>query len=248
MKRKFYVFMALLSGLIFGLSVYYYLQTMNTTPSIETKSLVVAAADIPARSLIQESQLQIIQTPVDGYPQGGASQLKDVAGKVLLVNLGKDDVVLSPMLQEVPAPDRSGRPASDNFSFTVPKDKRAVAVPVSLAGGVNFRVKPGDRVDVLITMDIKNEAGDTLTITSLAAQDVLVLNTGATMANDSEKAQTSSSYILALSVPQAMSVTLGSERGSVRLLLRNPVNQEIYSEVPFDPSKYLNPDYFSHYK
>lgn len=247
MKRKFYVFMALLSGLIFGLSVYYYLQTMNTAPPTETKSLVVAAADIPARSLIQESQLQIIQTPVDGYPQGGASQLKDVAGKVLLVNLGKDDVVLSPMLQEVPAPDRSGRPASDSFSFTVPKDKRAMAVPVSLAGGVNFQVKPGDRVDVLITLDIKNEDGDTLTITSLAAQDVLVLNTGATMANDSEKAQTSS-YILALSVSQAMSVTLGSERGSVRLLLRNPVNQEIYSEVPFDPSKYLNPDYFSHYK
>jgi len=248
MKRKFYIFMAVLSGLVFGLSVFYYLQNIPVPPSTQTKPLVIAATDLPARSILQKNQLKVKDIPIDGYPQGGASTLEEVAGKVLLVHLTKDDVVLSPVLQSVPANDAAPKIVSDQFSLAVPRDMRAVAVPVSLAGSVNHKVGPGDRVDILITMDIKNENDDTLTITSLAAQDVLVLNTGDNANTDSDKIQASSSYILALTVPQAMAITLGSERGSIRLILRNPVNQEIFTEKPMDPSAFLRPDYFIHYQ
>lgn len=247
MKRKFYLFMAVLSGLVFGLSVYYYLQKIDVPSSVESKPLVIAATDIPARSIVKKDHLQIIDIPVEGYPQGGAASVEDVAGKVILLNLTKSDVVLSPMLEAVPQSNRI-ETANNSYSLIVPQGKRAVAVPVGLAGGVNYRVKPGDRVDVLITMDIKNEEGDSLTITSLAAQDVLVLNTGDNIQKDTEKIQASASYILALSVPQAMSVTLGSEKGSIRLILRNPVDKEIITEKPADPSIYYSQNYFNHYK
>ncbi len=247
MKRKFYVFMAVVSGLVFGLSVYYYLQSVKIPALTETKPLVIAATDIPARSIVQKDQLQVKDIPVDGYPQGGASLIEDVAGKILIVNLTKGDVLLSPMLESTSKAGTKNETNSNSFSFTVPQGKRAVAVPVGLAGGVNHIVKPGDRVDVLITMDIRDEKEGSKTITSLAAQDVLVLNTGDNAVNDGDKIQ-ASSYILALSVPQAMSVTLGSEKGSIRLILRNPVNKEIFNEKAVDPSIYLSPDYFNHYK
>ena len=138
--------------------------------------------------------------------------------------------------------------SQESISLTVPEGKRAVAVPVGLIGSVGYKLRPGDRVDVLVTIDIREETG-TRTITSLAAQDVLVLSTGfSNMVEDSSNTQNNDACILALTVPQAMAVTLGSERGSIRMLLRNPVNQEIYQERPIDPSVYFRSDYFSHFQ
>ena len=247
MKRKFYIFMAVLSGLIFGASLYYYMQNMEKPVSVTTKPLVVAVSDIPARNIIQKNQLELRHISEESYPQGGSSNIEEIAGNILLVNIKKGDWVLSPMIE---ISNRSGADSFssyDSFSFTVPEGKRAVAVPVGLIGSVGYKVRPGDRVDVLVTMDIREESG-TRTITSLAAQDILVLSTGANnVTNDSGKTESTDSCILALTVPQSMVVTLGSERGSIRLLLRNPVNQEMYEEFPIDPSVYFRSDYFSHY-
>jgi len=45
-----------------------------------------------------------------------------------------------------------------------------------------------------------------------------------------------------------MAVTLGSEKGSLRLLLRNPVNTEIRQDAPVTGNVFLDPNYFNHYK
>lgn len=246
MKRKFYIFMALLSGLIFGLSLFYYLQ-LNKPEIItrQTKPLVVAASEIPARSMVQKSQLMLVTVPEEGYPQGGASSIEEIAGKIVLVQIKTGDVLLAPMLGS-PKADGSVAGSLDLFSFTVPEGKRAMAIPIGLISSVGYKVRPGDRVDILVTMDIKeDQIGTSYTI--LAAQDVLVLNTSGSTSQESGNTQYSDSYILALSVPQAMAVTLGSEKGSIRLLLRNPANKEFYQETPIDPKVFLNPNYYSYF-
>ncbi|WP_243103638.1 MULTISPECIES: Flp pilus assembly protein CpaB [unclassified Dehalobacter] len=248
-KRKFYVFMAIISGLIFSLAVFFYLNYGSGASSQELKPLVVAAADISSRSILKADQLQIKQVPLSGYPQGGASTVKELTGRVLLVDVSQGDVLLSPMLGDPYQKTGSSSGASaDSFSLTVPSGKRAVAIPVDLVGSVSYKVKAGDHVDVLITMDIKDSQGNQRTITSLAAQDVLVLNTGETILKEGETAENPGSYILALSVSQSMSITLGGEKGSIRLLLRNPANKETYTEAPIDPNVYTNANYFNHYK
>ncbi|MCO1600319.1 RcpC/CpaB family pilus assembly protein [Desulfosporosinus nitroreducens] len=72
---------------------------------------------------------------------------------------------------------------------------------------------------VLVTIDINDSNANTqaVTLTTLAAQDVLVLSIGETLKEEKNKVETKS-YTLALSVPQAMAVTLGGEKGSLRLL------------------------------
>lgn len=246
MKRKFYIFMAIISGLVFGGSLYYYLQNMEQPTEIKTKTIVTAAADIPARSIIQTNQLEIKEIPEESFPQGGSANIEAVAGNVSLVNLKKGDWVLNPMVYTSDrVTEQLSNSPQESISLTVPEGKRAVAVPVGLIGSVGHKLRPGDRVDVLVTIDIRDESG-TKTITSLAAQDVLVLNTG--FNSQAESKSRTDSCILALTVPQAMAVTLGSERGSIRLLLRNPVNKEMYEEWPIDPSIYFSPDYFSHFK
>lgn len=246
MKRKFYLFMAFISALVFGVSLFYYLQNMEKPVVVETKPIVVAVADIQARSIIKKEQLELINIPAVSYPQGGISTIEEASGNILLVNTKKGDWMIVPMLEIPNKPNPESFISYDGFSLTVPEGKRAVAIPVGLIGSVGYKVRPGDRVDVLVTIDIREEAG-TRTITSLAAQDILVLSTGFQNVTNSEETQNTDSCILALTVPEAMAVTLGSERGSIRLLLRNPVNQEMYEEFPIDPSVYFRSDYFSHY-
>lgn len=244
MKRKFYLFMAVFSGLIFGLSIFYYLKTVQNSTALDLKPLVVAAADIPARTILQTGQLEIKEVPAQGYPQGGSSSIEELADKILLVNVKKGDTLLSPMLEASYTSE-----SAPGFSFTVPEGKRAMAIPVSQIGSVGYKVKPGDHVDILVTMDIRDQqSSNTASITSLAAQDVLVLHTGTNSPNDSDKTQASCSYILAVSVSEAMAVTLGSEKGSLRLLLRNPANKERNTYPPIDPGIYFEPSYFNNFR
>ncbi|MCO5386705.1 MAG: Flp pilus assembly protein CpaB [Desulfosporosinus sp.] len=134
-------------------------------------------------------------------------------------------------------------------ALTVPNGKRAVAIPIGLVSGVGYAIRPGDHVDVLVTIDINDSNANTqaVTVTTLAAQDVLVLSVGETLKEEKNKVETKS-YTLALSVPQAMAVTLGSEKGSLRLLLRNPVNTEIRQDTPFTENIFMDPNFINNYK
>lgn len=247
MQKKGFLFLALICGFIAAGSAYVFLNNTPNSPKVETQPIVVAKNNIPARSIIKAEQLMTQEVPSQGYPIGGASSIESVVGSVALINLTAGDSIVASMI----APQNSSHPTPslDSSSFTVPEGKRAVAVPINLVSGVGYSVKPGDYVDVLVTMDIPNPTGSPQTTTSLAAQDVLVLSVRASTLEESKDAQTEPrSYTLALSVPQAMAITLGSEKGSIRLLLRNPANTDVQSPKPFTPEQFLDPNYSNRIK
>jgi len=248
MQRKGFFLLALICGLIAAGSMYIYLHGAMSNPPSTLKSLVIVKTNIPARSIIDASQLVVQDVPAQGFPQGGFSTIQNVVGSVALLNLSAGDIVLSPMLQ-VPKSQNStsGNPPASTTALTVPDGKRAVAIPIGLVSGVGYVVKPGDHVDILVTLDIKDSTGNSQTVTTLTAQDVLVLNVGESVSSDKNKVD-SKSYILALSVPQALAVTYGSEKGSLRLLLRNPVNTDIRTDTPFNGNVFLDPNYSNQYK
>ncbi len=248
MQRKGFVLLALICGLIAAGSTYIYLTNVKSSPSVTLKPLVVAKMDIPARTIIQPDQVMLKDVPSQGYPQGGAYNIQSVIGSVTLVNLKAGDSLVSNVLQQ--SADQATTPSIPNSSaLAVPEGKRAVAIPIGLVSGVGYNVKPGDHVDILVTMDIKDASGNNpQTLTSLAAQDILVLSVGENSATKDKNTGDSKSFTLALTVPQAMAVTLGSEKGSLRLLLRNPANTEIRQEIPFNSNQFIDPNYSNRYK
>ncbi|MFZ3101525.1 MAG: Flp pilus assembly protein CpaB [Desulfitobacteriaceae bacterium] len=262
MGRKGFFILALIFGLIAAGSAYQYLQSINQVSIPELRPLVLAKSNIPARSMIRADQLIVKEIPLNGYPQGGAKTIQSVTGTVALVNLNPGDPVLEVMFQRQSKPEGTQISASSTVSnplvdvtpLVVPKGKRAVAIPIGLVSGVGYAVRPGDYVDILVTIDVKDTSADKsqTTITTLAAQDVLVLSVGdsPTVIKDKadSKAAESKFYTLALSVPQALTVTLGSEKGNLRLLLRNPVNQEMREDQAISPSIFLDPNYFKRFQ
>jgi pilus assembly protein CpaB len=250
-KRRVFFILAIVFAIIAAGSLYLYLKNIYQVSVPQLKPLVVANSTIPARSLIKAEQLITKDVPLQGYPQGGYENIQDVAGTVALVELKNGDPILEAMVQSSPSKD--GTQPAVKGSLAVPDGKRALSIPISLVSGVGYAVRPGDYVDVLTTMDIKESGTDNtqITITTLAAQDVLVLSTGDTsIAADTEDAKPSESkyYTLAVSVPQALAVTLGSEKGSLRLLLRNPVNKEIREDPFINPAAFLDTAFYQKYR
>lgn len=245
MQRKGFFLLALICGLIAAGSMYFYLHGATRNSSVSLKPLVVVKTNIQSRSVIEASQLVVKDVPVQGYPQGGFSSIQNVVGSVALLNLSAGDLVVSAMLQRPNASNPAGSPTA----LTVPDGKRALAIPIGLVSGVGYAVKPGDHVDILVTMDIKDSSPNpqVITATTLAAQDVLVLSVGDSITGDKAKVDTKA-YTLALSVPQAMAVTYGSEKGSLRLLLRNPANSDIRQDTPVTGNVFLDPNYINRFK
>lgn len=247
MQRKGFFLLALICGLIAAGSTYIYLNNAKSSPSVILKPLVIAKIDIPARTVIQPDQVMLKDVPSQGYPQGGASNIQNVIGSVSLVNLMAGDILVSNVLQR-PADPAATPNIPDSSALAVPEGKRAVAIPIGLVSGVGYNVSPGDHVDILVTMEIKDVTGNNpQTLTSLAAQDILVLSVGES-ASKEKNVSDSKSFTLALTVPQAMAVTLGSEKGSLRLLLRNPANTELRPEPPFNSNQFIDPNYSNRYK
>lgn len=247
MKRQGFLVLALCCGLLAAISTFYYLHNVNRSREYSLKPMVVVKTSIPARTVIQASQLFLKEVPAQGYPQGAFSTFQSVAGSISLVNLKPGDILLSPMLQRPASQAGLANNLGGTFnpvSMTVPEGKRAVAVPINSVSGVGYAVKPGDYVDVLVTLDIKDSSGSKA-VTALAAQDVLVLSVGESMSNGDKSKVEAKTFTLALTVPQAMAVTYGSEKGSIRLLLRNPASQEIIKEPPVSSDIFTSPNYFN---
>lgn len=256
MRRNILFILALVFGLIAAFSAYMFLKNIHRVSLEEVKPLVLAKSNIPARSIINADQLTVNDVPVEGYPQGGIQDIKSVTGSVALIDLKPDDPVLESMVQRQPELNKTSfsAGASDSHPYAVPDGKRAVSIPISTVSGVGYAVKPGDYVDVLTTMDIKSSGGDNseVTVTALAAQNVLVLSVGNSVNISKDKEDTkitdSKYFTLALTVPQALTVTMGSEKGSLRLLLRNPGNTEIRSDQFITPSVFLDPNLYQKYQ
>lgn len=248
MQRKGFFLLALICGLIAAGSMYVYLNgaTRDAPPAL--KSLVIVKTNIPARSVIVASQLEVKDVPENGYPQGGFSTIQNVVGSVALIKLTTGDLVVSAMLESPNSKNLNKENSlGGTTALTIPDGKRALAIPISLVSGIGYAVKPGDHVDILATIEIKDTTEPAMVATTLAAQDVLVLSVGESITGDKAKVDTKS-YTLALSVPQAMAVTYASEKGSLRLLLRNPANSEIRQDAPFSGKVFMDPNYIDRFK
>lgn len=214
MRRRALIMLAILFGLLTSGSLYVYLHQLETGRVVALRPLVVAKNSVTAFRPLSAADLYLIQVPVQGYPAGGFSDLNAVTGKVSLINIPSGQPVMNSMLS----------------SSQLSPGLRAVAVPATLANSVAYTLKSGDRVDILATMD----GQDKQPVITLIAQNIPVID----RADDaSHKPQ---AYVLALSVKEAMMVTLTEQKGLIQLVRRDISDTQKSSVPPIDVKGVLN--------
>lgn len=149
-----------------------------------TEILVVTASkDIQEMQSIDETMLSLKTVPkkflepaaisFTGDKDKAEKDLKDLAGTVAIVPIKSGEQLTFNKLTEPSI--RTG------LSPQIKPGYRALAIPIDETAGVAKLIKPGDRVDVIVTLS-PGKGSDKITRTIL--QDVLILATGKNVTNN----------------------------------------------------------------
>jgi pilus assembly protein CpaB len=138
-------------------------------------TVVTAKEDIQELELIDDSKLIITTVPKNFLQPGSFRSIKDLENTIATVPILKGEQITGP---------RVTYPGSKTgLSRQIAVGKRGVAISVSEKDAVGRLIKPGDRVDVLASIDISQGARKDMQKSKTILQDVLVLSTGMSMTN-----------------------------------------------------------------
>lgn len=138
-------------------------------------SVIVAKVDIQELDLIDDSKIEVQTVPENFLSPGHFKSVKELENTIATVPIIKGEQITKP---------RVTYPGiKTGLSRQVSVGKRAVAINITERDAVGRLIKPGDRVDVLASIDISQGARKDLQKTRTILQDVLVLSTGMSMTN-----------------------------------------------------------------
>jgi pilus assembly protein CpaB len=194
--------------------------TGQTADSGTTK-VAVASMDLPWGTKLTADSIALVVYPSGSLPKAHFTSVDSLAGRIALSNLNQNEVITENKLAPLSV-------TTGGVSAVTDKEKRAMAVKVDEVVGVAGFIKPGDRVDVLVTIARSSNQTDLVTKTVLG--NILVLAAGATIELDEgdEKTKPKTVTVITLEVApeEAEKLALASTKGKIRLALRNPLNTD----------------------
>ncbi len=138
-------------------------------------SIVTALRDIGEMETVDDSMVELKEYPETFVQPAAATSIEDVVGLVALAPLSKGEQLLKTKLAK-PGP-------TTGLSLQVAPSKRALTIPIDEMRGVAKLLKPGDRVDIIAALDIREKGAQKREIKTLM-QDVLILATGIKVMNE----------------------------------------------------------------
>ncbi len=120
----------------------------NAEADVNTRPVVVAVVDVPFRRSIGEGEVAIRDVPVESVPEGAATTLDQVIGKMSTVDIFANEPFL---VQQLVTPEI----VTQQVALTVPKGKIVTAVPTTSRLVSNRLVRPGDHIDLLATFEVE---------------------------------------------------------------------------------------------
>lgn len=159
--------LAVLAALATGLAVYSYLSWLRSQIPVAGKlvPLVVAARDLEPGTSLEASMLRLTEHPQRYLPFGAISDQEKVIGRVLAVPVFEGEPITSRKV---------GR--TGGLSSIVPPGTRAYSITIPSGSGLGVLPKPGDRVDVIVTLP-REVLGDPTSMTVLRAKEVAAIAT-----------------------------------------------------------------------
>jgi len=186
--------------------------------AIEGMSIAVAGADVAWGTPLTKDMVRMVRYPKENLPTGHFDNVEDLKDRVLLTHLQQNAQILESKL--APKDIKTGGVAA-----VMNPNKRAMAVKVNEVVALPGFVKPGDRVDVMVTfVDQKRKQ-----ITKTILENMLVLAIGTQMERDSQDKKPRPVKIITfeVSLEEAEKLAMASNGGQLRLALRSPINTEL---------------------
>lgn len=213
-------------ALVFGISaavgVYLMGKPAPAASNPETISVVVAVVDINRGQTLAAELLTKRDWPKDMVPEGAITNLEEVLERTVAIPLLKGDLLLDGKLAE--------KGAGHGMAAIIPAGMRAVTIQTpNVATGVAGFILPGNKVDILLTMNNQGAADQTgggSTITLLQNIEILAVDQRTDVPQDNKMDPKELRSVTLLVTPaDAARLDLGQNKGTLRLTLRNPTDK-----------------------
>jgi pilus assembly protein CpaB len=219
--------LALVLGLVTSVLIFTWLQNeksrlMAAPLPVATKGVqvLVANADLSWGTKLTPEMLQLQEFPPASVPEGHFTDAGNAKDRVLIVDIKRNEMLLESKLAPLGT-------TSGGVAAVTDVNKRAMSVKVDDVIGVAGFIKPGDRVDVMVTVEPmpgKPEHAVSKTI----LENVKVLAAGTQMERKGKDEEPKQVQVITVEVDaeEAEKLALASTQGRLRLALRNPLNSE----------------------
>ncbi len=217
------IFLALVVALTASFFLYKWLQRQRAPKEVvkvvesDAVPVVVAAVDLPWGTKLNSEIIKRTPYLKESLPPGYFSDSDAMEGRVLIVSLKQNEAILETKLAPTSV-------STGGVSAVVTPGKRAIAVKGDKVLGISGFIKPGNRVDVLVTLKHgkKNET------TKIVLENVLVLATGKEIQeNDKGNPSPVDVYTMEVTPKEGEKLTLAATKGRLQFALRNVTDAEI---------------------
>ena len=247
MKNKRAI-MVMAVAIVFGLAAVVLASKLLRKSAAPAERIVVAASDVNLGQRITPDMLKLAEWPVGNKPQGAYLDTSIVIGRVLKSSIQVGDPVTEAKLAPVGA--------SGGLSALITEGKRAITVRVNDVIGVAGFALPGNYVDVIVSTQKDQPAGDRgavpQSISKIVLERILVLAVAQEVSRDDTKPRVVNAVTLEVTPGQAENLDLARSVGSLSLALRNQVDpldartdgatkRTLLSEVEAPPPKLAAP-------
>ncbi len=130
------------------------LPTPTPTPAVRFESVVVAEISVPIGERLRADLLKTELRPTSNIAlQGGYtfSDPSELVGKIVKTNIAAGQAILAPMLAISPTDLAS---TGSDIALYVDQGNVAVAFPIDQFSGAAYAMRPGDTVDVLMSLPV----------------------------------------------------------------------------------------------
>jgi pilus assembly protein CpaB len=216
-RGTIFIVAAVAMGLVATFAIHRYVTVKTRIPVAASRQVIIAATDISPGTALSRGLVKTVTWPLKVIPPKSAATMHEIEGRVAMVPIPQGNPILFAML----APEGTAA----GLSGILPDGKRALTVKVDEVAGVAGFIHPGDHVDVLVDLPIK-EAGVHFSKTIL--HDILILTTGQIWQQKGEsKPVVVNTVTLEVTPPEAEVLNLASNQGKIRLALRNRNNKTV---------------------
>jgi pilus assembly protein CpaB len=211
------VAIALVCATIASYAVYHLFSTRVVSAGPRMAFTIVAAKPIPTGTLITRELVKTVAWPAENQVPGSFTDVRQVIDRGAIDSIAMNEPLTDTKLAAVGA--GAGLPP------TIPPGMRGMSVKVNEVIGVAGFVVPGTRVDVLVTLEGKE---DVESVARVVVSNVQVLTAGTRF--DQEKSRQdgrpipTSVVTLLVSPEDAERLTLAQNKGRITLTLRNPLD------------------------
>lgn len=191
-------------------------------PGGNSGRIVVAAGDVNLGQRLAPDMLKLADWPADSLPKGSYDDPQKLNGRVLK----------SSVLRGEPVSDAKLAPAGTlgGLSALITEGKRAITVRVNDVIGVAGFALPGNYVDIIVSTQKEDAAGERSghpqSISKIVLERILVLAVAQEVSRDETKPRVVNAVTLEVTPAQAENLDLARSVGTLSLALRNQVDPQ----------------------